>query len=371
MDLWIDEVDLRANGRRIDVVTLRGRDANGGRVRGSGYVDLGPDWSSTRVALEAAFEDLYLAKIDELRLRGDGSVRVAAGEGRVMVAGDFAADQAIVRIPSRLPPDIATLPVEHVQIAASRRGAVASDDDEGAGRPVELDVTLRFPSRLRIEDPNLDSEWRGRIRVAGDTRDPDVQGALTITRGTFAIGGVRFRAREGTLSFDETNNVPVADIVAVASRNDIEATLRLSGRLDRIEFVLTSEPPLPQDEILSRLMFGSTTATLTPGQAIQLAQAVARLSGHGPQVDVISRVRRFAGVDRIEIKDTEGVDGPGTAVSVGKYLTNRVYLSVDQAVDGVGSKARVEVEVTEHIAAETEMGQDENASIGVKWRWSY
>jgi autotransporter translocation and assembly factor TamB len=50
---------------------------------------------------------------------------------------------------------------------------------------------------------------------------------------------------------------------------------------------------------------------------------------------------------------------------------DRIYVSLDQAVDGEGSKARVEVELTKHISAETEVGQDQNALVGLKWRWNY
>ena len=224
-----------------------------------------------------------------------------------------------------------------------------------------------------MEDPNLDSEWRGELFVRGTTAVPDVQGKLTVLRGNFGLGGVQFRAREGSLSFDEASNVPTVDITAVANRNEIEATLHLYGRIDRAEIDLRSEPPLPQDEILSRLMFGTAATTLTAGQSVQLAQAVARLSGRGPGIDVLGRVRRFVGVDRIEIKDsTDAETGTtSTAVSVGKYINDRVYVSLDQAVRGEGSKARVEVELTKHISAETEVGQNQNALVGLKWRWNY
>lgn len=372
MDVRIEELDVRAEGQRLRIAALKGNDGRDGVIDGRGGVDFSAGFGDAVYDVEVAFLDTYVARIDEVRLRGDGALQLAGRGAAAQLKGGFTADEAILRVPDRLPPDIATLPVTHVNVEMSRNPPTI-DEASAPAVPLALDLAVQFPGHLRVEDPNLDSEWRGELLVRGTTAAPDVQGKLTVLRGNFGLGGVQFRAREGSLSFDEASNVPTVDITAVANRNEIEATLRLYGRIDRAEIDLRSEPPLPQDEILSRLMFGTATTTLTAGQSVQLAQAVARLSGRGPGIDVLGRVRRFVGVDRIEIKDSTDTETgtTSTAVSVGKYINDRIYVSLDQAVRGEGSKARVEVELTKHISAETEVGQNQNALVGLKWRWNY
>jgi translocation and assembly module TamB len=371
-ELRIEQLDVRAEGQRLRIAALKGNDGRDGVIEGHGTVDFSSGFADALYDIEIAFLDTYLARIDEVRLRGDGAVQLTGRGSAARLKGGLTADEAILRLPDRLPPEIATLPVEHVNLAMSRNPQPIAEASAPAV-PLALDLALQFPGHLRVEDPNLDSEWRGGLVIRGDTVKPDVQGKLSVLRGRFSLGGVQFRASEGSLSFDEDSDIPTVDVTAVANRNDIEATLRLHGRIDHVEIELRSEPPLPQDEILSRLMFGTTTTTLTAGQSVQLAQAVARLSGKGPGLDVLGRMRRFVGVDRIEIKDsTDTTTGTTTtAVSVGKYVGDRIYVSLDQAVDGEGSKARVEVELTKHISAETEVGQDQNALVGLKWRWNY
>jgi len=372
MNLRIEDLDLRAEGQRLRVAAFRGNDGRQGVIEGRGTVDFSDGFDQAVYDVEIAFLDTYLARIDEVRLRGDGALQLTGRGSAAVLKGGFTADEAILRVPERLPPEVATIPVEHVNLEMSRNPPPVAGESAPAV-PIGLDLALQFPTYLRVEDPNLDSEWRGDLFIRGDTVTPDVQGKLTVIRGRFALGGVQFIASEGSLSFDEESDIPTVDITAVANRNQIEATLRLHGRVDRAEIELRSEPPLPQDEILSRLMFGATTATLTPAQSVQLAQAAARLSGTGMGIDVLGRMRRLVGVDRIEIKDTTDTTTgeTTTAVSVGKYLTNRIYVSLEQAVGEQGSKARVEVELTKHIAAETEVGQDQNALVGLKWRWNY
>jgi translocation and assembly module TamB len=372
MTLRLEEIELAASGGRIDVVRLRGTDGRQGRIEGTGTVLLATRDAPTRFDLRASFTDTYVARLDEVELRGSGALALSGPADALALTGNFRSDEATIRIPDRLPPDVATLPVEHVNLAASRR-AVEEPAARTPREPILLDVEIAFPSRLRVEDPNLDSEWRGTLYVRGDTSKPDIQGELQVVRGRFELAGIRFTADEGRLTFDGDTNVPMLDVVAEASRNDIEATLRLQGPANAPVVTLTSTPALPQDEILSRLMFGETAGTLTPGQSIQLAQAAARLSGGGQGIGsaVLRRIRRLAGVDRIEIRDSGDPENAGTAVSVGKYLGDRVYLSYDQAVHGQGSKARVEVEMTKHLSVETEVGQSENASVGFRWRWNY
>jgi translocation and assembly module TamB len=372
MNLRIEELDLRAEGQSVRIAALRGSDGRDGVIEGRGGIDFAGGLDDAVYDVEVGFMNMYLARIDEVRLRGDGALQLTGQGASALLKGGFTADKAVLRIPDKLPPEIATIPVEHVNVAMSRNPPRATEEAVPAV-PLGLDLALQFPSYLRVEDPNLDSEWRGELFIRGDTAAPDVQGKLKVIRGRFSLGGVQFVASEGSLSFDEESDIPTVDITAVANRNQIEATLRLHGRIDRAEIELRSEPPLPQDEILSRLMFGATTSALTPAQSVQLAQAVARLSGKGAGVDVFGRVGRLVGVDRIEIKDTTdtGTGATTTAVSVGKYLTDRIYVSLDQAVQGEGSKARVEVELTKHIAAETEIGQNQNTLFGLKWRWNY
>ena len=58
-------------------------------------------------------------------------------------------------------------------------------------------------------------------------------------------------------------------------------TLRITGVADAPQFELTSVPPLPQDEILARLLFGESAGQLTALQAAQLGAALVTLTGVG------------------------------------------------------------------------------------------
>src|SRR3546814_16452115 len=89
---------------------------------------------------------------------------------------------------------------------------------------------------------------------------------------------------------------------------EIAAKVVVSGPAQSPKITLTSEPPLPEEEILSRILFGSPPAQLSQLPALKLPEPAAVLSGRlGPGGRVPNRVSDTLGVA------THAVDtgGPG------------------------------------------------------------
>jgi translocation and assembly module TamB len=139
--------------------------------------------------------------------------------------------------------------------------------------------------------------------------------------------------------------------------------------MNRPTVTLGSDPELPQDEVLSRLLFGRNLASITPYQAIQLAGAANTLAGGGG-FDLLGQTRKMLGVDQLEIKNTEGDQG-GTAISAGKYLSENVYMEVEKGLGPKGGKGSVVWELTPNISVETEVGENADIGGGVNWKWDY
>ena len=70
------------------------------------------------------------------------------------------------------------------------------------------------------------------------------------------------------------------------------------------------------------------------------------------------------------IKQT-GKDQKETALSAGKYLSEDVYIEVEQGISPETGKAALKWEVTPRVTVETEVGVNAEAGVGVHWRWEY
>ena len=106
---------------------------------------------------------------------------------------------------------------------------------------------------------------------------------------------------------------------------------------------------------------------LTAGQALQLAQAVATLSGEGG-TGAFERVRRSLGVDSLDI--TTGAGG-GPAVGVGRYISDNVRLGVRAGARPEESGVAVDIDITRRLKAQGEVGIDGRSSVGVGMEWEY
>ena len=60
--------------------------------------------------------------------------------------------------------------------------------------------------------------------------------------------------------------------------------------MSELDVQITSSPELPEDEILSRFLFGRSLSQISPVQALQIAAAIRSLSG-GDGTGVIDRLR--------------------------------------------------------------------------------
>lgn len=110
----------------------------------------------------------------------------------------------------------------------------------------------------------------------------------------------------------------------------------------------SSTPSLPEEELLSRLLFGSSITQISAPEAVQLAAALASLRGGGG-LDPINKLRSAIGLDRLRILNADASIPRGTSVAAGKYLGRKFF--VELVTDGRGYNATsVEFRITRWLA---------------------
>ncbi len=196
----------------------------------------------------------------------------------------------------------------------------------------------------------MNSEWRADLRVAGTVTEPSITGEAEMLRGTYDFAGRRFDLIRGNIRFaGELPVNPQLDIAAEARVRGLSAQIRVTGRSQRPEIAFTSTPALPQDELLSRILFGTSITNLSAPEAVQLAAAVASLNDPRGGLDPINAVRRSIGLDRLRILPADVTQGIGTQLAAGKYFGRRVYVEV--ITDGRGySATTVEYQITRWLS---------------------
>jgi translocation and assembly module TamB len=226
----------------------------------------------------------------------------------------------------------------------------AQEDEAAPREPWTMALRARGPGGVLVTGLGLNSEWAADLEIGGEPQNPVIRGRATLVRGDYEFAGREFDLERGVIRFGgETPANPALDIQADANASGLNAAIRVTGTALRPQIAFSSTPALPQDELLSRLLFGTSITNLSAPEALQLAAAVAALQNGDAGLNPINAVRRAAGLDRLRILPADPQTGQGTAVAAGKYVTRRLYAEI--VTDGQGySATRVEFQVTRWLS---------------------
>lgn len=363
---------VTAENGRLLIREAGARDGERGSIALHGWFDLSPD-RDFPFHIDIALRDATLIRHDTLTATTKGELVFSGNSKGALLSGEITVDPLEVRIPGRLPSGIADLEIIEIhkeEIEGEKQRPVPEMRSPLQDPFLQIRVTLIIPGRAHLTGRGLDSEWQGKLDIRGFARDASLTGELSVIRGHFNFLGKRLDLTRGVVSFPgDLPPSPVLDVTAEARTREITVFLALTGKVDSPDLVLTSQPPLPSDEILSRLLFGRSVTQISPLQAVQLAHALDVLAGRR-RFDLIDHTRRVLGLDLLEIRDL-GVEMDEAALRAGKYLAENVYIQVEQGLGPESGRASLQWEVTPNITIQTEVGINAEAGAGVQWRWDY
>jgi translocation and assembly module TamB len=368
------DIALEARGDRskVELVRLEASDGGSGHLSGMGSLDLEAAGFPFHVELELG--EARLVRRDEITFVTTGSIEAAGSLSGSRISGELTISSADISIPEKVRSTLPDVNVVEINVPATEGDGKEGEEGTAAGPSMQailLDLGISLPRTVFIRGRGLDSEWEGDFLISGSVTAPRVQGSLSLVRGRFAFFNKRFTLTEGKVTFPGTDPpAPILDVTAQANVDDLLVTLKLAGTASDLEVFLESDPPLPSDEILARILFGRSLAHITPIQALQLAQAVRTLSGAGGATDFLGSTRKLLSLDELEVAQEEGEEG-GTSIGVGKYVREDVFLKVEKTLGSDTGKVLVEVELTPSLSVESDVGLDARTGVGLKWRHDY
>lgn len=290
-----------------------------GSIKGNGQIGLEGFKVGTYRA-QLALRNLPVAPVDGLRtawnvdleLLGFDKRGILQGEAN-LVRGDYSRELSILSL-----------------IFENRTASAGS----GTGEPPPLDLVVKVRVNLndnfRVRTPLARLRLGGSLNVEGPVAQPVVFGAIEVRNGYIMFQRRRFELSRATVNFVDPRQIdPVLDIEATAKLRQYEVTLRLEGRPHDLTINLSSDPSLPEEDLLSLVAFGVTREQFgksAPGVlAGQAAQLIADdLFGSGGVLDNIDM-------------DTQGEDGVTVTARVDQDTTVSF-------ANGKNGKRRVRVE---------------------------
>ncbi|MEX2454114.1 MAG: translocation/assembly module TamB domain-containing protein, partial [Rhodospirillaceae bacterium] len=359
-------VSATVDAGRTLTVELSGTDGGSGTLSGAGTVELDPP-AGFPMTVDLQFGDATLVRRDDVTLSANGDLDISGDMTAMTLSGEIETTRIEARVDESLPPSVVDLDV--VDSQAAEDAQVAGSEEAAEPSPLTLDLALVVPRQAFVRGRGLDSEWAGRLEITGNAASPAIAGTLSFVRGDFNFAGKRFSLEGSTIVFDGTPDAdPLLNIRAAHRTGDVTALILIGGRASNPTIELSASPPLPQDEILARVLFGKGAGSLSALEAVQLAAAVGQLSGQAGGVGVLDRMRNALGVDVIEVG--AGEEG-GANLRAGRYINENTFVGVTQGTTPGSTGVIVEIEVLPNITIDTEVDPRGTNKTGVKWKYDY
>jgi translocation and assembly module TamB len=235
--------------------------------------------------------------------------------------------------------------------AGEEEAKAAVDAPEAPGGLMDalaLDVRLRIPDNLVLRGRNLRpggpagaSLGDMNITVGGDVQvrkqagEPILLvGVVNTVRGMYEFQGRRFELqRDGTIRFVGSPEInPLLDITAVRTipNSGVEARIRITGTPSAPELTLSSNPPLPESDILSLIVFNRQVNELGTGERSSLAATAGGIATGFIASPLGESIGRALDLDLFEITTTTEDGELGAGVTVGQQVGDRAFLKLRQ-----------------------------------------
>jgi len=260
--------------------------------------------------------------------------------------------------------------------------------------PLRYDIQINAPSTLQVRNNVVQMVARANMQLRGTFDRPQLFGRAEVDRGQFLFEGKRYRITRG--SMDQANPTKLDPFVDLEMETQVRVpgetyrvTITLNGTVDRALPGFSSDPPLPESEILA-LLFSDVTpgqdvefrrysTDNTPQQALIRERATRALTGA-----VTSEVDRVAqqalGVDTFQLTpslvdpntQSSRLD-PGARLTIGKRLSERLYLTYSRSLSSATRDQIVllEYDQTDQFSWILSRNEDGTYAIDVRMRRSF
>lgn len=362
---------------------LSAADGLGGSLRLTG----GGGLDGRNLDLRAVLDHLRPLRRRDLRINLSGQAQVTGSATALDVRGEIIINQGALLLNNlAVGGSITTLPIQEAATtpATVTDAAPATPETSAPAAAAEgqgsLNLRIRAPGRFIVEGHGLTSEWQANLLVSGSPAAPMITGELRAVKGNFDFLTKNFALTRGVITFGGGSlSNPLLDIVMTNETPDLTAHITISGTVSKMKLSLSSEPSLPKDEILSRILFGRSANELGRLEALQLAGAVAQLAGFGSGGGgMLDFTRKALGVDvlRLGTASTGAAGEPGdqtaggTTLEMGKYIGDLIYVGVEQGMKPDSTAFIIQLELTPRINLELRTEQQDTWG-GVRWKYNY
>jgi translocation and assembly module TamB len=305
-----------------------------------------------------------------LTLSGQANAQIEAG--LLTLRGQFRADQAQFVLPDETTPSLGQDVVVRL-----KRAAPANPNQV----PLRTDLALQIDlgPQFEVRGQGLQTRLGGELTVTSPPRSDTFQvvGEVRAINGTYRAYGQPLRIEDGVLRFSGPYDDPALEVLALRGKgtpgnnarnltgntfDNQQVGVQITGSARTPRVALYANPDLPDSEKLAWLVLGRPTSGAGAETAVLQQAALALLSGqNGRGMD--AGLATALGLDDIGLRgDTaqrsDGSVGQTTAITLGKRLSNNLYVAYEQSLNTALGAVNVFYDVSRHLTVRAQAGHE-------------
>jgi autotransporter translocation and assembly factor TamB len=224
-----------------------------------------PKLTEPTLDLQMKADSVLVARNDTLTARADVDLKVTGPFGAATVTGNVAMtnshilkniDLIPIGLPGRPAPEP---PSERPEFSISTPPF----------RDWKFDVIIKTKDPVLIRGNLATGEAIGDLKLTGTGLHPGLQGVVQMKSVEATLPFSRLEVSRGSLTFtpDDSMN-PSIDLQGTSVIRDYTVRVYVYGNVLAPDAIFTSEPPLPQEEIISLIATGATRQELSTGNVL-------------------------------------------------------------------------------------------------------
>ncbi|HET6207932.1 MAG TPA: translocation/assembly module TamB domain-containing protein, partial [Terracidiphilus sp.] len=227
--------------------------------------------------------------------------------------------------------DLSFTPAFDLASFVGQFSGVSTPPSRGITQNIQLNIAVQSTNNVNLVNRALSISGSANLQVRGTAADPVILGRVILNNGDVILNGNRFLLNSGTVQFvNPSQTQPVVNLNLNTTIQQYNIALQFRGPVDQLQTQYTSDPALPQADIINLLAFGRTTeaaaADTTPTN-----QAAQSLVASQVSSQVTSRVSKIAGISQLSINPILGngsaQQSPGASITIQQRVTGNLFVT--------------------------------------------
>lgn len=267
--------------------------------------------------------------------------------------------------------DLQRLPSAKKTRSASADVVVVDDPqasaDAARSAPLNASVEVTLGDAVKIKGYGLDATVGGELSLRERPGEPTTASGELHVSGAYQAYGQDLKIQQGQLLYAGTPvDNPRLAIIAVREVDTVKAGFRVGGSARNPELTVFSDPAMGQANALAYIVAGKPLDQVGTGSGEGDAlQSAARQLGTAAGGLLAKNVGKRLGVDEIGVKDSAAIGG--AALTVGQYISPRLYLGYGVGLFDPGQVVTLRYRLSHSLSFEAEQGTL-NSRAGITFR---